>query len=122
MTMGKYRTACVETYIVNNKMIPVRFYRYGHFLPDEEFPILDMKQPSSDKNGSWKFESIKVQVAYGKKCMVCGKLLKAGNAISAHDPNRNGEILLPRQTNFLPPRYDTVNKNRLGMFAVFHCK
>jgi len=77
---------------------------YGHFLPDNEFPILDMKQPSFDKNGSPKFESIKVQVPNGKKCMVCGKLLKAGNAISAHDPNRNGDIQLPRQTNFLPPR------------------
>ena len=64
-----------------------------------------MKQPNTDKNGCLKFESIKVQVPYGKKCMVCGELLKTGNAISAHDPNRNGEILLPRQTNFLPPRY-----------------
>jgi len=77
---------------------------YGHFLPDNEFPILNMKQPNTDKNGCLKFESIKVQVPYGKKCMVCGELLKTGNAISAHDPNRNGEILLPRQTNFLPPR------------------
>ena len=67
-----------------------------------------MKQPSVDKNGSLKFESINVHVAYGKKCMVCGKLLKAGNAISAHDPNRNDNILLPRQTNFLPPRYSIV--------------
>ena len=85
--------------------IKILFYRYGHFLPDNEFPILDMKQPSFDKNGSPKFESIKVQVPNGKKCMVCGKLLKAGNAISAHDPNRSGDIMLPRQTNFLPPRY-----------------
>ena len=79
--------------------------RYAHFLADHEFPLLKMKEPSLIQ-GKYCFSETKIKVAQGKKCMICGKMLKAGYAISAHDPNRNGEqrLLQTRQTNFLPPR------------------
>lgn len=77
--------------------------RYDHFLSDDEFPILKMKEPGLI-HGKYYFQWSRVHIPAGKKCMICGKMLQVGNAISAHDPNRNGEILLPRQTNFLPPR------------------
>ena len=83
-------------------MIDLHF-RYAHFLADHEFPLLQMRKPSLIK-GKYQFCESKIKVASGKKCMICGKTLKAGYAISAHDPNRNGDRMLPRQTNFLPPR------------------
>lgn len=81
----------------------IYYLRYDHFLPDDEFPILKMKEPCLI-NGKYYFPESRVKIALGKKCMICGKMLKGGNAISAHDPNRSDDRLLPRQTNFLPPR------------------
>ena len=81
--------------------------RYSHFLADTEFPILKMKEPSQ-VNGNYYFAETKLKIKIGagdKKCMICGKLLPTGPVISAHDPNRNCDRDLPRQTNFFPPRY-----------------
>ena len=66
-----------------------------------------MKEPSQ-VNGSYYFAeaNLKIKIGAGdKKCMICGKLLPTGPVISAHDPNRNCDRDLPRQTNFFPPRY-----------------
>ena len=57
------------------------FYRYAHFLPDHEFPLLKMKEPSL-VNGKYYFPETRIKVSFGKRCMTCGKMLKAGPAIS----------------------------------------
>ena len=82
-------------------------FRYAHFLPDSEFPLLKMKHPSKVGDQHYFAETrlkIGSNTSLDKKCMVCGKTLPAGPVISSHDPDRNPNRGLPRQINFLPPR------------------
>ena len=82
-------------------------FRYAHFLPDSEFPLLKMKHPSKVGDQHYFAETrlkIGSNTSLGKKCMVCGNTLPAGPVISSHDPDRNPNRGLPRQINFLPPR------------------
>ena len=63
--------------------------RYAHLLPDNEFPLLKMQEPTR-VNGKYYFAQTRLKIgASDKKCMMCGKLLPTGPVISSHDPKRN---------------------------------
>ena len=62
--------------------------RYGHFLPDSEFPLLKMKEPTVIC-GKYFFANSRVQLPEGKRCMTCHKAINHATVISCHDPNRS---------------------------------
>ena len=65
------------------------FIRYAHLLPDNEFPLLKIQEPTR-VNGKYYFAQTRLKIgASDKKCMMCGKLLPTGPVISSHDPKRN---------------------------------
>ena len=70
-----------------------------------------MKEPTT-VDGKFYFPETRLKTGIFKKCMICGKLLPDGPAVSSHDPDRGdrgdqvGDLRRPtaREVNFLPPR------------------
>ena len=111
-TMGKTPTFLIRVSVILQKcnqiicyskysffLFSPFFYSYAHFLPDHEFPLLKMKEPSL-VNGKYYFPETRIKVCFGKKCMICGKLLKVGPAISG-----NHQQCLPHSLRYFKIRW-----------------